>query len=360
MAHPPAVSLGLRTPAASSAGTWRHWPMILGAALALLMIVTVQIGAVPIGAADWLQWPGRSEAPPSGSAYVLWELRLPRLLLGAAIGAALGLAGSLAQALFRNPMADPSLLGITSGAAAAVALTLTVFAGLQFALPPSWRLWLLPAVGFAGAIGVCFALERLARWLAPGSIAALLLSGLAIQALTFAVVGLCSHLANDEQLRALNFWTLGSLAGANWLMAGVMIAALLAMAVLARGLAPQLNALALGEAAAAHVGIDVAALRTKAIAAVALLCALAVAWSGSIGFIGLIAPHLARQLVGADQRRLLPSAMLCGSLLLVAADTLARSLAVPAEIPVGIFSALIGAPWFLFLLRGALRRMGTV
>ena len=110
---------------------------------------------------------------------------------------------------------------------------------------------------------------------------------------------------------------------------------------------------------ALHVGIDVQRLRTLAITAVALLCALAVAWCGSIGFIGLMAPHLARQLVGADQRAVVPNAMLCGALLLVAADTLARTLAVPAEIPVGIFSALIGAPWFLFLLRGALQRMGT-
>lgn len=331
---------------------------LLGAALAVLMLIVAQLGAVQVHAADWLAFPWLDE-PPTGSAHVLWQLRLPRLLLAASVGAALGLAGALSQALFRNPMADPGLLGVTSGAAAAVALTVTVFSGVQYALPPGWRLWLLPAVGFAGALGVCFALERLARWLAPGSIAALLLSGLAIQAMTFAVVGLCSHLANDDQLRAISFWTLGSLAGANWLMAGVMGAALLGCGLLALRLAPQLNALALGEAAASHVGVDVQRLRGLAILAVALLCALAVAWCGSIGFIGLMAPHLARQLTGADQRQVLPSSMLCGALLLVLADTLARTLAVPAEIPVGIFSALIGAPWFLFLLRGALRRMGT-
>jgi len=328
-------------------------------ALGLLLALAVQLGAVSIQAVDWLRPPWGDEAA-TGSSYVLWQLRLPRLLLAASVGAALGLAGALSQALFRNPMADPGLLGVTSGAAAAVALTLTVFASAQFALPPAWRIWLLPAVGFVGALGVCFALNRLARWLAPGSIAALLLSGLAIQALTFAVVGLCSYLANDEQLRAISFWTLGSLAGANWTMAVVMGVVLAAMAALGLRLAPRLNALALGEAAAAHVGVDVQRLRGLAIAAVALLSALAVAWCGSIGFIGLMAPHLARQLVGADQRDVLPSSMLAGALLLVLADTLARTLAVPAEIPVGIFSALIGAPWFLFLLRGALRRMGTV
>jgi iron complex transport system permease protein len=332
--------------------------LLLGLALAALMALTVQLGAVPIAMSDWLHGPWSAD-PASGGAHVLWQLRLPRLLLAAAVGAALGLAGALSQALFRNPMADPGLLGVTSGAAAAVALSLTLFAGLQLALPPSWRLWVLPAVGFVGALGVCFALERLARWLAPGSIAALLLSGLAIQALAFALVGLCSQLATDEQLRSLNFWTLGSLAGANWVMAAVMALALLALGGAALRLAPQLNALALGEAAAAHVGVDVARLRTMAIVCMALLSAMAVAWCGSIGFIGLIAPHLARQLLGADQRQVLRAAPLAGALLLVSADTLARTLAVPAEIPVGIFTALLGAPWFLWLLRGSVKRMGT-
>lgn len=177
--------------------------------------------------------------------------------------------------------------------------------------------------------------------------------------MTFAIVGLCSFIANDEQLRAINFWTLGSLAGANWIMAAVMGGALLLLGTVALRVAPRLNALALGEAAAAHVGIDVERLRWQCITMVALLSALAVAWCGNIGFIGLMAPHLARQLVGADQRQVLPNAMLAGALLLVVADSFARTLAVPAEIPVGVFSALIGAPWFLILLRGAVRRMGS-
>jgi len=340
--------------------TRRAWPrpMLLALTLVLTVIAAAQFGAVPIAAADWLNGPW-SEAPKSGGAHVLWQLRLPRLGLTLAVGAALGLSGALSQALFRNPMAEPGLLGVTSGAAAAVALTLTVFAGLHTALPAEMRLWLLPLVGFAGAVAVCFALDRLSRWLAPGSIAALLLCGLALQAMTFAIVGLCSFIASDEQLRAINFWTLGSLAGANWTMAAVMSGALLALGTIALRVAPRLNALALGEAAAAHVGIDVERLRWQCIAMVALLSALAVAWCGSIGFIGLMAPHLARQLVGADQRLVLPNAMLAGALLLVVADTLARTLAVPAEIPVGVFSALIGAPWFLVLLRGAVRRMGS-
>lgn len=331
---------------------------LLALVLALAVVVVTQFGAVPIVAADWLNGPW-SDATKSGGAHVLWQLRLPRIVLTLSVGAALGLAGALSQALFRNPMAEPGLLGVTSGAASAVALTLTVFAGLHVALPPDARLWLLPVVGFVGALAVCIALQRLSRWLAPGSIAALLLCGLALQAMTFAIVGLCSFLADDDQLRAINFWTLGSLAGANWTMALVMTGALALLALCGVALAGRLNALALGEAAAAHVGIDVERLRRHSVAIVALLSALAVAWCGNIAFIGLMAPHLARQLVGADLRRAVPTAMLTGALLLLVADTLARTLAVPAEIPVGVFSALIGAPWFLALLRGTLRRMGS-
>lgn len=332
---------------------------VIGVLTMLATAICAQIGALPISTADWLSPPwAASDQPFSGSAHVLWQLRLPRLALSLAVGAALGLAGALAQALFRNPMADPGLLGVTSGASAAVALALTVFASAQLALPPAARMWLMPAMGFAGALLVCLALERMARWLTPGSIAGLLLTGLALQALCFAVVGLCSSIANDEQLRAISFWTLGSLAGANWLMVGVMGLTLLWGAWAALHLAQRLNALALGEAAAAHVGVDVQGLRWRVIALVALLSALAVAWCGNIGFVGLMAPHLARHLAGADQRRLIPMAMLCGALLLVLADTVGRSVAAPAEVPVGVFSALIGAPWFLAMLRGAVRRSG--
>lgn len=338
----------------------RGWPRsaLLMMALALATLTAVHLGAVSIAASDWLAGPWQSDTTGAG-AHVLWQLRLPRVVLTLSVGAALGLAGTLCQALFRNPMAEPGLLGVTSGAAAAVALTLTAFSSLHLALPAPARLWVTPAVGFIGALLVCLALQRLSRWLAPGSVAALLLCGLALQAMTFALVGLCSFMANDDQLRAINFWTLGSLAGATWTMAGVMMLALVLLAQVARTLAPRLNALALGEAAAAHVGIDVERLRHATVAIVALLASLSVAWCGSIGFIGLMAPHLARQLVGADLRRMLPTAMMSGALLLLIADTLARTLAVPAEIPVGVFSALIGAPWFLVLLRSSVRRMGS-
>lgn len=358
-----ALRLNRRARAAQSEATdadpgaaTRWLSRVLLGLLLLTLLAAVNTGAVPVSASDW--WVGSLNAPTSGSAYVLWELRLPRALLAMAVGAALGLSGALAQGLFRNPLADPGLLGVTSGAVCAAALVLTAFATASAGLPQSWRLWVLPAASFAGALAVCFALERLARWLTPGSVSGLLLTGLALNALTMAVVGLCTYIATDEQLRSLTFWTLGSVAGATWTTVGVMGVALAAAAGLARRLAHPLNALALGEAAARHVGVDVDGLRLRLIGVVAVLCGLAVSWCGLIGFIGLMAPHLVRHAAGGDQRQVLPLSMLTGAGLLLLADTLARSVAVPAEVPVGIFTALIGAPMFLLLLRGLALRQG--
>jgi iron complex transport system permease protein len=324
---------------------------LLGLALVAGLAVTVQLGAVPVRLDDWLVREG-------SGGYVLWQVRLPRALLALLVGATLALAGALVQGLFRNPLADAQLLGVTSGAAATAALLLTVFAAAQAAVPPAWRIWVLPVASFCGALLVCLALERLARWLTPGSIAGLLLTGLALNAVAMATVGLCSHLATDEQLRNLTAWTLGSLAGAQWSVVLLLALLLPPAAWAARRLADALNALSLGEAAAAHVGIDVPRVRMHLVMLVALLAALGVAWCGLISFIGLIAPHLVRGIAGADHRRLLPLAMGAGALLLLTADTLARLVAIPAEIPVGIFTALIGGPGFLLLLRGVVRRQG--
>jgi iron complex transport system permease protein len=339
--------------ARSTPATRLTW--MLSGLLLLAAVLAASLGAVSVQPADWAQaW----SAERSGSAHVLWELRLPRVLLAVAVGGALGLAGALTQGLFRNPLADPGLLGVTSGAVCAVALTLTVWATATSGLPAAWRPWALPLAAFVGALTVCALLERTARWLTPGSVAGLLLTGLALNALTMAVVGLCTFMATDEQLRSLTFWTLGSLAGASWPVAAVLATALLLALLAARRLAGALNALALGEAAAAHVGVDLPRLRLALVAVVALLSALAVAWCGLIGFIGLMAPHLVRAAAGADHRRVLPLATLAGALLLVLADTASRLVALPAEVPVGIVTALIGAPAFLLLLRGVARQHG--
>lgn len=316
--------------------------------LFIAISVAVQAGAVAVSWRDWLAIFTHQD---TGGSYVLWQIRLPRALFSILIGASLGLAGALTQGLFRNPLSDPSLLGISAGAACAVALSLVFLDNVPFPINSAFKIWLIPALAFMGALSVCFILDKVARWITPNSIAGLLLTGVALNALAGAIIGLCTYLANDDQLRSLTFWTLGSLASGSWKLVLILTFLNLILWWRAKQLARALNTLALGEAAAFHSGIDVATLRRRTIFMVAILAGFSVAWCGMIGFVGLIAPHLVRTWVGADQRHVVPLSMCVGGLLLLLADTLARTVAIPAEIPVGIFTALIGAPFFLFQLR---------
>lgn len=326
------------------------WLLIL--VLIIFMWVAACTGAVPILQNDWLSLLSTDNQRLTGGAYVLWHLRLPRIVFSVLIGAALGLSGALTQGLFRNPLADPSLLGITGGAACAVSLTIVFLTESGIAKAITWQEWLLPTSAFVGAIGVCFSLDRIARWLTASSIAGLLLTGIAFNALTAAIIGLCTYLANDTQLRSFSFWTLGSLASANWSLVSIGLALVIFAILSVQRIANTMNALALGEACALHVGVNVQQLRMSVIILVALLCGFSVAWCGMIGFIGLVAPHIVRRLVGGNQRQVVPLSMWVGALLLLCADTIARTIAIPAEIPVGIFTALLGAPFFLALLFG--------
>ena len=318
-------------------------------AIALIVLITMALVAVILGPVEINYLNTLSAHDEFMESYILWQVRLPRILFAIAIGASLGLAGALTQGLFRNPLADPGLLGVSSGAAAAAAGAI-VFSGAWDWVTPQLRVWILPSAAFCGALLVCFLLDRLARWLSPRSVMGLLLTGIAINALVAAFIGLSSYLANDEQLRKLSFWTMGSLAGANWMVVSLMMLLLSVAFIYTQRLTVQINALSLGESVASQLGINLKQLRQRIIVMVAFLSACAVAWCGMIGFISLIAPHIARVIVGPDHRQVLPLSMLFGGLLLLIADTLARTVAIPAEIPVGIFTALLGAPFFLSLL----------
>ena len=331
--------------------------VFIGLALITLMLFTSQLGAVRINFSDWAELINQGEDIRSGSSYVLWQLRLPRIVFALLIGAALGLSGALTQGLFRNPLADPGLLGVSAGAACAVALGIVLFNDLNIPLLPEWRFWTIPVLAFSGAILVCFALDRIARWITPGSITGLLLTGIALNALAAAIIGLCTYLATDEQLRNLTFWTMGSLSGSSWMLV-ITATVLFAFAWWRlRGLTPVMNVFSLGESVAAHVGIEISRIRMEIICWVALLSGFAVAWCGMIGFIGLIAPNFARAWLGGDQRVVIPASMLLGGILLLLADTCARTIAIPAEVPVGIFTALLGAPLFILLLRSSRRQL---
>jgi iron complex transport system permease protein len=275
-----------------------------------------------------------------GDRLIVLGIRLPRLIMGLMVGAALAISGALMQGLFRNPLADPGLVGVSAGAALAAALTIAC-GGAFIALPFS---------AFAGALTVTLALYLIGTQRGRTSIATMLLAGVAFSALASAVIGLVSYLSDDRQLRDLALWSLGSLSGATWSKTGVLclmvIPAILATPFLARGL----NALALGEAEAFHVGVAVQRVKASVIVLVAIAVGAAVACSGIISFVGIVVPHVVRLSIGPDHRLLLPASAILGAALMVAADMVARTAAAPAEVPIGILTAAIGAPFFLWLL----------
>ncbi|MDM8354840.1 iron ABC transporter permease [Pandoraea communis] len=282
---------------------------------------------------------------------VMLQIRLPRIVLGMLVGAGFGAAGAALQALFRNPLADPGLIGVASGAALGAAGVI-VLGGVMLpaALAASLGLWLLPVAAFSGALGVTALVYRLAAGRGRLALPLLLLAGIAINAVSGAVIGLLTYLANDTQLRTLTFWTLGSLGGAQWSMLAVIVwpvaLGVIALATQCRSL----NALLLGEAEALHLGVAVQSVKRRVMVACALCVGALVASSGMIGFIGLIAPHIVRLVVGPDPRAVLPAAALFGAILTLLADLVARTWVAPAELPLGILTALLGAPFFLMLL----------
>ncbi|WP_402463353.1 FecCD family ABC transporter permease [Streptomyces sp. NPDC086081] len=280
---------------------------------------------------------------------ILGQIRLPRTLLGLAVGAVLALSGVAMQGLFRNPLADPGLVGVAAGAAVGAALA--IVGGAWFGgLPEAFAPYLLSFCAFVGGLGVTALVYRLGRCDGQTNVATMLLAGVAMTALGGAVVGLFSYLADDATLRTLTFWNLGSLNGASYdrLWPLLLVAAGVALWLPRR--AKALNALLLGESEARHLGVDVEQLKRELVFCTALGVGAAVAAAGLIGFIGLVVPHLVRLLAGPDHRVLLPASLLAGGVLMLFADLAARLLLAPAELPIGIVTAFVGAPFFLFLL----------
>ncbi|WP_099558715.1 iron ABC transporter permease [Hartmannibacter diazotrophicus] len=293
---------------------------------------------------------GGADTLSARDAIILYDVRLPRAALGALVGAALAVTGAMLQGLFRNPLADPGIVGVSSGAAVAAVAAIVLgegpLVGLALLLGHSF----LPLMAFAGALLTTSLLYLLATRAGRTSIATLLLAGLAIAAIGNAVTGLVIFMADDQQLRDITFWTLGSLGGATWDRVSAIlpfIAFLIAtLPFVARGL----DALALGESEAMHLGIGVETLKRVVILAVAAACGAAVAVSGIIGFVGIVVPHLLRLVMGPSNGPLLAASAFGGAALLIAADTVCRTIAAPAELPIGIVTALIGAPVFMSLL----------
>ncbi|MFD0966661.1 FecCD family ABC transporter permease [Seminibacterium arietis] len=308
--------------------------------LLLTLLITSNIGAVS------LTWQDLWHTDINSSQWQIWlHIRLPRLFLALIVGLALAVSGTLFQGLFHNPMADPSLIGVNSGASLAVGLSII----LPSILPSQFTLYSTMVSAFIGSLTVSALIYGLS-YRSYGSINKLLLSGIAVNALCFATVGILTYISNDQQLRQFSLWTMGSLGQAQWeplLIATILI---LPTALYTFTLANKLNLLQLGDEEAHYLGVNVLKLKKQLIVLGALLVGSAVAVSGVIGFIGLVIPHLVRFKLGADHRWVLPASALCGATLLIIADTLARTVVSPAELPVGMLTSFIGAPYFLWLV----------
>jgi iron complex transport system permease protein len=280
---------------------------------------------------------------------ILGQIRLPRSLLGLCVGIVLALSGVAMQGLFRNPLADPGLVGVAGGAALGAAIAI-VGGSMVGGLPPALAPYLLSICAFTGGLIVTAVVYRFGRRDGQTNVATMLLAGVALTAMSGAGVGLFTYLADDATLRSLTFWNLGSLNGASYPRLWPLLLVTLGVAIWLPRRASALNALLLGESEARHLGFNVERIKLELVLCTALGVGAAVAAAGLIGFIGLVVPHLMRLLVGPDHRVLLPASLLAGASLLLLADLVARLVLAPAELPIGIVTALIGAPFFLYLL----------
>ncbi|MCI9864610.1 iron ABC transporter permease [Rhizobium skierniewicense] len=299
-----------------------------------------------------LYFTGHAQTMEPRDRVILEAVRLPRTGLGLMIGASLAVSGAMMQGLFRNPLADPGLVGITSGAALFAVAALALGGSLLAPLSVVFGVHFLPLMAFMGGLLNTMLLYMIATRNGTTSTSVLILAGIALAALSAALMGLMIFMADDRALRDITFWSLGSLGGATplkiWTTLPFFLVIVVSMPFVSKGL----DALILGDAAAFHMGIPVQRLKRLVIVAVAAACGASVAAAGSIGFVGIVVPHLLRLVIGSSHRFLLPASAIGGAGLLLLADSFARTVAAPAELPIGVVTALIGAPVFLFLLLG--------
>ncbi|MFG3111992.1 FecCD family ABC transporter permease [Streptomyces tendae] len=328
----------------------------LTAGLLVLVPVAAGTGAYPIPVGDVLgsllhrTGLGGTELDRVAES-VLWNVRFPRIVLALLVGASLGCAGALMQGVFGNPLAEPGVIGVSSGAA--VGAVAAIAFGLNFL-----GTWTVSVFAFVSGLITVLVVYAMSRSGGRTEVVTLILTGIAVNAFAGALIGLFLFFADTAAVNQITFWQLGSLAQATW----PKVLAVLPCAALGLGLAPlyarRLDLLALGERPARHLGVDVERLRIVLVLVIALLTAAAVSVAGVIGFVGLVVPHLLRMVAGPGHRFLVPGSALLGALVLLAADLAARTVAEPAELPLGVLTALLGSPFFFWLLRRTRRRQG--
>jgi iron complex transport system permease protein len=323
---------------------------VLGVLLVAIVLVSSAVGAYPVSVSNVLgailRGLNLTEGVPTDPVAddVVWVIRLPRIVLGIVVGASLGCAGGVMQGAFGNPLAEPGIIGVSSGAMLGAALQIvTGFSPLGQ--------WTLPLAAFLGGLVAVTFVYTSSRNNGRTEVLTLILMGIALNALASAAIGFLAFVADDASLRSLTSWTLGSLAQATWGKVGVVAPVALLGAIGALSLGRTLDLMSLGDGQARHLGVNVEGARIRVLLVVALLAASAVAVSGVVLFVGLIVPHIVRALVGPSHKLLLPLSVLLGAVVVSLADMVARTVVDPAELPLGVVTALVGAPVFIWQIR---------
>ncbi|MYM59036.1 iron chelate uptake ABC transporter family permease subunit [Vibrio sp. OCN044] len=325
--------------------------IVLSSFILLTAVGSISVGPMNISFIDSLMSVAtHSNQLPDHIHMVIHEIRLPRTLLCILVGAILAVCGTVTQGLFRNPLAEPGIIGVSAGASLGGAVAIVLFSEYNSDYPNVINIIAVPLFAFLGAIVATGFVYRLGTNKLGTSVTIMLLAGVAITALSFASLGYMNFIANDQMLRDISLWQMGSLAGASWTSILLCATTLFVLLVCFTRNAMPLNALLLGEAEAAHLGIPVQKLKRLLMLLTAIGVGVAVSVSGMIGFIGLIIPHLGRMLCGPDHRSLVPISACLGALLLTITDMISRTVLAPAELPVGIVTAMIGSPFFIYLL----------
>lgn len=338
-----------------SSFTSGSWYGFLAVLLLLSIVAALRIGAVDLSFDDighiMLNGIGFSTATVDPISQGLFlQIRLPRVLLCATVGAGLSVSGVLMQALFRNPIVEPGLVGTSSGAALGAALVFVLGKNINWAFTDALGLFLLPCVAFTFAFLATFLVYRIASMSGKVNVATMILAGIAINALAAGGTGFLSYIARDPQARSITFWNLGTFSGADWTQFAIVLPVTMIGILLALRFTKALNILILGEDEVRHLGYNIDRLKIQVLLLNTLLVAVGTAMVGVISFVGLVVPHLLRLLKTSDNRFLVIASALLGGSLLTMADTIARRLVAPAEFPIGVITAFVGAPVFIWLL----------
>lgn len=332
-----------------------YFYLIIGAVLlAIIAVLALNTGVYDFGGTSpfkvlWQYIKGDPGLSLSNK-YVIWDVRAARIIMAILIGSMLAVSGTGLQGLFKNPLATGDLIGLTSGATLLAAIAIVLGGHFKQYLPEAVQFSIVGIAAFIGSLLSMMLVYRISTAGGKTNVVMMLLSGVAITAIGFSITGFLIYISKDEQLRDLTFWNLGSLAAATWTKNIILAVVLVISYIILLPKGKALNAMMLGEKDAQHLGINVEKLKKQIIIIVALMVGTCVAFSGTIGFVGLIVPYILRLLFKSNYTFILPLSAICGSILLLTADTFSRSIVEPSELPIGILTALMGGPIFIAIL----------